>query len=328
LLALKKSIRIAITIALSVLVAYGIIHLAVFLIMSPNWGYPKVRNTIQIYSDNAFSKHKFPGSGTADDPYLIEDYILGLNESNIRNFYYGLDVSNTTKHFVVQNCVFYGGLNAIRIENVAEGTVIIKDNHFFHITQYEWNNGIGNSGIEIINTDNVIIENNFFQPASKYEQFFYSLTLDEVDTLVFKNNTNDYGHLDIQDSHNILFLGNIFKNSESIRGAENLNFTNNVFCGDISFIQFESCPYTILRNNTFLLSLILWSSSYSEVSFNEIIHQTGIYVFTSDYVDILNNSVIYSGDQVTEHDRGIILQRSRQCRISFNKVYIKRFYQT
>jgi hypothetical protein len=289
--------------------------------MSPNWGHTKVKNIIQIYSDEDFYNYEFPGAGSSEDPYLIEKLVLGVNESFIRNFYYGLDVSNTTKHFIVQDCIFFGGKNAIRIMNAKEGTVTIKNNKFYHITQYEYDLGIGNSGIEIINTNQVSIENNIFKSATIYKEYFHCLTLDNVNHLTFRNNTNNAGHLDIQDSSEILLIDNIFKNVESIRGMSNLNFTNNVFEGYVDFIQIESCSHTILKNNTFRVSVILWSSSYSKVCYNEIYFQTGIYLYLSDHVDIYNNTVVFSGNEVTAYDRGIVLQRSKHCFIYFNNIY-------
>ena len=52
---------------------------------------------ILISSDKDFETYNFSGSGTIDDPYIIEN--LAIAESQ----YVGIFISKTTKYFVIQN---------------------------------------------------------------------------------------------------------------------------------------------------------------------------------------------------------------------------------
>ena len=55
---------------------------------------------IYIYSDEDFgpSKYNLPGIGTPEDPYIIEGYTF---------YTHWLLVQNTTKHFIISNCIFF-----------------------------------------------------------------------------------------------------------------------------------------------------------------------------------------------------------------------------
>ena len=85
------------------------------------------------------------GTGTAIDPYLIE-------ELNITTpFHEGILIRDTTKHFIIQNCLIdaeYG----ISISAITEGTATIR------------NNLIQNSerGLFLINANSTIVSNNTF----------------------------------------------------------------------------------------------------------------------------------------------------------------------
>jgi len=81
-----------------------------------------------IDSDEDFVSLKSPGTGTSEDPYIIEDRVFGINETFVKEWYIGLEVINTTKHFIVRNCEFFGGLNSLRIFNITSGTAKIANN--------------------------------------------------------------------------------------------------------------------------------------------------------------------------------------------------------
>ncbi len=76
--------------------------------------------SISITSDIGFAV--FPGSGTAEDPYLIEGYNITTTDT------IGIHISGTTKYFVVHNCYVNANDYGIYIDNVAAGTAIIISN--------------------------------------------------------------------------------------------------------------------------------------------------------------------------------------------------------
>ncbi|MBA7598034.1 hypothetical protein ES703_05043 [subsurface metagenome] len=60
------------------------------------------------------------GSGTENDPYIIENY--SINAENVE----GIDIRNTTDYFIIRNCLVENGVdnyNGIHLENVVNGRV-------------------------------------------------------------------------------------------------------------------------------------------------------------------------------------------------------------
>ncbi|GAH60871.1 unnamed protein product, partial [marine sediment metagenome] len=72
---------------------------------------------IKISSDQDFIDLGFSGTGSESDPYLIENLdITGDSYSD------NIEIKNTTKFFVIQNCYLISGHHAISISDVALGT--------------------------------------------------------------------------------------------------------------------------------------------------------------------------------------------------------------
>jgi len=81
-----------------------------------NYGY------IVIKKDKDFVKrYNFPGTGTADNPYRIEN--LTINVQSI----YGILITGTTSHFVIRNCTISGNAG-IYLQKVKTGTAEIINN--------------------------------------------------------------------------------------------------------------------------------------------------------------------------------------------------------
>ncbi len=77
---------------------------------------------IVIITDQNFTDYGFPGAGTEEDPYRIENYKI-LSSKNT-----GIYIASTTKHFTIRHCyinVYYIG---IRLYNVASFTATIFNN--------------------------------------------------------------------------------------------------------------------------------------------------------------------------------------------------------
>jgi parallel beta-helix repeat protein len=110
-------------------------------------------HAIFIDSDDAFTLQKgiARGSGTQDDPFVIENLAIEAPSDEIDAIY----IRNTTKFFVIQNVVVKRSRNGIVLENVRNGTVrncFIQDNQI---------------GIRIESCENVSIENNTIGPNKK-----------------------------------------------------------------------------------------------------------------------------------------------------------------
>jgi len=74
-----------------------------------------------IISEDSDIPSWLPGIGTSVDPYRIENF-------NIMDINYCISISDTTKHFLIQNCYIKSGSIGIRIQSVANGTIEIKNN--------------------------------------------------------------------------------------------------------------------------------------------------------------------------------------------------------
>ncbi len=103
---------------------------------------------ISITSDSDFVSYGFPGAGTLDDPYIIEN--LNITGSG----YAGISVDGLTNAaFVIRNCYIYGFMVGIVINDIADFAKI-ENNIIVHAST----NGI--SAVANVGGDQVYILNN------------------------------------------------------------------------------------------------------------------------------------------------------------------------
>ena len=130
-------------------------------------------DSINVGSDSGFEV--FPGTGTAENPYLIEGYNITTTDDN------GIYISGTTKYFTVRNCYVDAKWYGIRIDSVAEGTATVINN----ICDNSW------YGIRLYSSRSSTVINNTCSNS------WYGITLDYSGGSTVANNTcsnnNDYG---------------------------------------------------------------------------------------------------------------------------------------
>jgi parallel beta-helix repeat protein len=83
---------------------------------------PSPRAPIYIVGDNSFTPANgvTGGSGTASDPYIIENWAIDASGAN------GIDIENTTAYFVVRNCLIENATDpydGIQLYNVNNGVI-------------------------------------------------------------------------------------------------------------------------------------------------------------------------------------------------------------
>lgn len=101
---------------------------------------------IEILEDEDFeSKYHIPGEGTAANPYRIENLHLKSNRP------FGILIKNTTKHFIINNCIINSKNIAIYICFTKFGTASIENNLI---------SSINRNGIEAIYSPGLVIQNN------------------------------------------------------------------------------------------------------------------------------------------------------------------------
>ncbi len=197
---------------------------------------------IRINSDSELaalaSAENWSGDGTADSPYLIENYSI-----NGAGFGYGIYVGNTTLHFEIRNCYIYSanggpppyfGGSAIILYNASNA--LIEGNRLQSSLRY---------GVYSIKMHNLEISNNLI--SSNYVGVY--LKGARSDSVVHNNtfHVNRYAGIHLQDCTGLTIRDNAFQDNH-IMGAylyisQQIVFKNNTFGNDGIFIKGNAEDY-------------------------------------------------------------------------------------
>ena len=101
-----------------------------------------VHAPISITGDFGFDFYSFPGNGTKTNPYIIENL-------NITYLHKGIEIFDTTKHFIIRNCYIETGDSGIELNDNANGTATLINNTFVNNIRAMQLFGI--SGLTVIN---------------------------------------------------------------------------------------------------------------------------------------------------------------------------------
>ncbi|MHA1224068.1 MAG: NosD domain-containing protein, partial [Candidatus Heimdallarchaeaceae archaeon] len=251
---------------------------------------------ITITNDGNFTDYGFPGSGTLDDPYVIEDFNITTSSDK------GIYITGTTKYFIIQNCFIHAYSRGIHINNVAaytatifNNTCILHENIGIYIQSARYSNITENEcisnyiGISVDSSEKTIIQYNFVQDG------YFGIKVGTSQNSVINNNTcvitMDYrfnfqpGGLIFTDSDNCLIQNNYLKARNTKKGQThygieikgfNISVFNNIFDSDgyiLRGIDVNNADQAKIINNTL--------DQISE----------GIFVFGSMYATIVNNSI-------------------------------------
>jgi len=104
------------------------------------------RETIYIYGNDGFDRADgvTSGCGTAESPYVIEGWrIIAIGAD------FGINIENTTRHFVIRNCVIEGASGAaIRLLNASngsiEGCLLLRNERGVLLENSHYNGIVGN----------------------------------------------------------------------------------------------------------------------------------------------------------------------------------------
>ena len=135
-----------------------IVYLSIMLIPCPSC--PVVKNVIEISNNWQLKKHADSGSGSEEDPYIIENRVLGSTIEHVRYMYIALEITGTSKHFTIRNCTFYGGSPGVLIDSISSSTGILENCSFITVYQTDWDNVIPSGGLIIEKSDGIILRNN------------------------------------------------------------------------------------------------------------------------------------------------------------------------
>ncbi|NPD89510.1 MAG: hypothetical protein HGN29_12395 [Asgard group archaeon] len=255
-----------------------------------------------IESDADFISYGFPGSGNASYPYIIENYTIS------GNYQYGINIRNTTKHFIIRNCTILVD-NGILVDDTANDTVTIFNNTlgstYSGIRVYNSNGcnitsnlciDTGLFGIEVKECSSSIIDNNTCTDASESNivvtssplsnvtnnycsnALSYGMILQQCNDATLINNTFQNDGLEIQEAHSNYQTYTVLNNSVNGRPIgffikeDNIEITTPLY----SQLYVISCTNFTIRNQDFFST------------------DTALFVFNCSSIDIKDNSWNYN----------------------------------
>jgi parallel beta-helix repeat protein len=248
---------------------------------------------ISINNDEDFLDYNITGLGTKEDPYIIENIVL---EDERHDF--GIAVRDTTKYFVIRNCILRAYTTCITIENVSEGTATIFNNTCFVHPPSPSAVGIG-----IFETNGAIVRNNNCT-REKGGITFYEGTIG-----IF-----------IRNSNNTMVVGNICEKQDMYgiilhSSKNNLFEENSCILNDVGIYVYSSND-GLFQNNQFewnQFGILTHDSSLSiinnTISFNEVY---GIILTGCKLSNITANSICFNGIW------GVVAISTNQSQFTYN----------
>jgi len=283
---------------------------------------------IIIYRDEDFAnRYHFPGNGTKEDPYIIENFIFSTKRL------FGIKINQTSSHFIIRNCNIEAGYPIVLV-NVSYGTARIENNIF---------TGQGRPSIELIYCPGTIVRNNIcygsvgIKTTGCYDSLIsnnncnnmrYGLHLLGLnDNLMVDNNTcnnNEYGIFFIHEdqylygkymvSHSIVIANNTCNNNSErgmfVSWVENSTILgNNCSYNGRSGYGGRGLNLTIKRNY-FSFNGKGMNIEYiinSSVSKNVFYNNTGLAI----EIDDSTNTVFYANNFINNYYSGTLQNRSQ-----------------
>ncbi|TET07241.1 MAG: hypothetical protein E3J86_13715 [Candidatus Thorarchaeota archaeon] len=294
-----------------------------------------VHEPIIITSDSDFETQGWPGAGTEGTPYVLENL-------NISAPVIGIQIANTTKHFVIRNCWFstggtYWGEGSITLTNVISAR--IEDNHFakgyFAICVFD-SSGSSITGNTISTSVLGLLANNlnstiFANNVQISDEIRYPVRIQGSNKVVLRNNTfssksNEVVRLTLSidcviEDNDLRNLGDVFDSILEIRGGSNNLVTNNTLYGGWQSIRVRSNDVTISDNviTPFFSGIDLQSSNRSIIESNTItgFEGTGIGIESRGR----GEDSLIRGNEIHNFETGIQLQGVIRNVVSDNYVY-------
>ena len=205
---------------------------------------------ISIESDEELALEADRGSGTTNDPYVIENRSI-IYESN-----YCILIKNITKNLRIYNCSVRGS------NYYQEKLVIVVDSS--NLTFDNMNISYGVIGIMMDRCEDIVFNNNFINHSM--------IRINNSKRIHFINSTSRYeSELDISNLTDMVIASNIFENTRVVfydlfEDSTSNPISNNFFSGRSSLI-FNHCSAKIYNNRfdtnnlTVTNSTIRWSTN-------------------------------------------------------------------
>jgi len=276
------------------------------------------------------------GSGTEDDPYIIENWDISSTSAH------GIRIHDTTAYFVIRNCYVHDevkvvGYIGITLYNVVNGKIdnnIINSYYGISLSSSKniiISNNIANTyqNISLGDSNNNIISNNLLSNAGTNIYLYHSKNNLVSNNLVENGYSNG---IFLYDSDNNLILNNLVENNE--RGiyfqlSDNNLISNNIVKNNtygisLGYLSYYYCSNNIVENNLVENNergICLFYSGNNLISNNIVKNNSyGIFIVSfDDITDIPSNNLI-SNNLVRNGYCGIFLSCSDNNLISNNLV--------
>jgi parallel beta-helix repeat protein len=253
--------------------------------------YPRIPDDPVVITSNAdFITHGFPGDGTIDNPYLIQNLLISNSTT-----YDLIRIENTTSHFKIANS-FFNGLNGARI------------------------------GINLLNVTNGIIESN--QILNNLDQGIYGVN--STYNIFRYNNVSNNGYnglrFGLTSNFNIITSNRLFNHGVAgiaLSGSGYNTITNNSINDNALYgiYLFDNSGYNTLFNNSVFSNengiALYTTSNYNNITGNQVYSNTrnGIWLNDGNYNEI-NENLLYNNSW-----DGIGLGWSQNNNLANNLVY-------
>jgi len=233
-----KDLGLLFIILISVSLVISLISLNILILVEED-NPPQIdTDTIVITNDSDFTeKYHFNGSGTIEDPYLIQN----LEITNQKE--YGISIVNTTVYFEIRNCTIITNGTGINIDKVAPNTCNISENTCV----------LSEIGISVSNTDYCLIKNNNCNYNIQGITLYSSAHASILSNYCANNTRYNYEGITCLD-------------------CPYSNIINNQF-EDTNGISVSSSEYSIINNNS--EGYIFATSSNMQICYNEIRNNEG-----------------------------------------------------
>lgn len=190
---------------------------------------------IIIMKDEDFENYNFPGDGSKNNPFIIENYTITTKENN------AILIFNTTKYFIIRNCTLEATTIGISIDSIASGTAMITQN----VCRNNWD------GIYVSRSVNVTLTNN-----TCYNNYDSIKLYSDVSNIFLANNnlSNNQGRGIFSRSSNSVFVNNTCINNEefgiAVINSFNVTLIDNFCSNNVVGIFMDNSANTTLTNNT------------------------------------------------------------------------------
>lgn len=265
---------------------------------------------ITIFNDkeflNASQTYSWTGNGTVTNPFIIENYIINLQNSSL----IGINIQNTTYSFTIQNVKITGGYAGILLNGVSNASVLANE---------ATNNTRGFLFMNITNSliqDNLAFSNNHTGFEFRYINHANSVMQNRAinssigfgvlssTSILFQNNViekNEKSGFRLFESHQNTINENTISESEhgiEIFFSDSNLFNNNTisFCFDGIFVESDSnynnFIYNIVHSNNNNGFTLNWGNN-NNFDFNNGYNNqnNGFSIFYGSYNSFLNNLV-------------------------------------